>query len=191
VPAGSRRSPQAVGRSRFPSFRAPRPCLCKEIRRAMETFDGEDRWPELPDGLLFLNGSRAGSSVRLDQGRVFFDINRARKFFPFLPFGLPVRAPFEGAIYFGIERSKEAPSAYDVWTTFALGHITLNGNPRPDVIKRGASDGLVIRPVSEDILTIGLFPPFHTTPLRLQFFRSDSDDERLLGPWLVPNKLPH
>lgn len=157
----------------------------------METFDREGVWPELPDCLLFLNGSRAGSSVRLDQGRVFLDINRALEALPFLPFGLPVRAPFEGAIYFGIQRSEKASSAYDVWTTFALGHITLNGNPRPDVIERGASDGLVIRPVSEDILTIGLFPPFHTAPLQLQFFHSNSDDERLLGPWLIPSKPHH
>jgi hypothetical protein len=155
----------------------------------MAAFDAEGTWPELPNQLLFLNGSRVGSTFRLDRGRVLLDINRVRKAIPFLPFGLPVRAPFEGGVYFGIQRSAKAPSAYDVWTAMlAPGHITLNGDPKPDILRPGfgESDGHVIRPVPGDILTVELFSESGETPLRLEFLHSDHDDERPLGPWLVP-----
>jgi hypothetical protein len=154
----------------------------------MGTFDGERARPELPNHLLFLNGLRAGSTVRLSGGRLFLDLNGVREALPFLPPGLPVTAPFEEGVYFGIQRSEKAPQAYDVWTAaLASGYLTLNGNPNPGVITSLNEDGHVIRPAPGDVLTVGPHSLYRGTPLRLRFVHLDPDDDaRLLGPWLVP-----
>jgi hypothetical protein len=158
----------------------------------MGRLDEEGAWPELPNHLLFLNGSRAGSAVRIGIGRLFLDLNGVRETLPFLPPSLPVTAPFEDGVYFGIQRSKKAPQAYDVWTAgLASGHLTLNGNPNPGVIESNDEDGHVIRPAPGDVLTVGPHSLYRGTPLRLRFVHIDpDDDERPLGPWLVPIE-PH
>lgn len=154
----------------------------------MGTLDGEGARPELPNHLLFLNGSRAGSAVCIDTGRVFLDLNGVREALSFLPPSLPVAAPFEDGVYFGIQRSTKAPRAYDVWTAMlAPGHVTWNGHRSPGVIETLGENGHVIRPAPGDVLAVGPHSLYRGTPLRLRFVHIDPDDDaRLLGPWLVP-----